>query len=194
VLIAQARFEEAAQCRITARELAEKMGDVVAEARAWNGLAFLQERLGENQQSIRSARRAEELIRNAGLSTPEANVELIRALHLRGWACYRLGDAPGVLSLADYTERLCLECGERQRLAVSYKLRGVAYLQLGRFSDARRCFQQGLNLCEELGDRRNGAAMLSNLGETARLLGDFQRAALFYEQALNVSGNWLPGE
>jgi len=83
-------------------------------------------------------------------------------LHLKGWALYRLGDAPAVLTLADQTLKLCEESGERLRMAISFKLYGVACLQLGRYLEADGFFHQGLSLCLELGDRRNAGAMFSN--------------------------------
>jgi predicted ATPase/class 3 adenylate cyclase len=181
---AQARFAEALECFETLRLLAETLGDLNAQARAWNGLAFLHERLGKNRASIEAAERAEALARQAG---ELGRGERIRALHLKGLALYRLGDAPAVMALADETTKLCTEFGNRQGLATSFKLHGVARLQLGHYSEADRFFEQGLTLSRELGDRRTTAAMCSNLGESARLRGDYQTAADLYQRALAIA-------
>jgi class 3 adenylate cyclase/tetratricopeptide (TPR) repeat protein len=178
---AQARFAEALEVCEAMRALAETLGDLAAQARAWNGLAFLNERLGKNRVSVDCAERAEALARAAG-STGRG--ERIRALHLKGWAFYRLSDAPAVLALGDQTLGLCLELGNRPGLATSYKLHGVAHLQLGHYGEAVHFFEQGLALYQELGDRRNTAAMWNNLGETARSRGDFLAAEGLYQKAL----------
>jgi tetratricopeptide (TPR) repeat protein len=63
----------------------------------------------------------------------------------------------------------------------------VANLQLGRYGEAERYFEQGLALCLELGDRRNAGAMFSNLGESARLRGDYSSAVSLYQKALEIA-------
>jgi class 3 adenylate cyclase/tetratricopeptide (TPR) repeat protein len=181
VLGAQAKFSEAMDACHRARELAGQLGDRLAEARAWNELAYLNERLGRNRTSVECAERAEQLAGEAGEFGVREN---IRALLLKGWAHYRLADASAVLALADRTHQLCVEFGNRLGLATSYKLRGVAHLQLGHFGEADRYFEQGLVLYRELGDRRNTAAMWSNLGESARFRGDYARAEQLYQKAL----------
>jgi class 3 adenylate cyclase/tetratricopeptide (TPR) repeat protein len=181
VLGAQAKFAEALEACNQLKESSERLGNPSAQARAWNGLAFLNERLGRNRVSIECAEQAERLARQAG---PEGREELVRALLLKGWAHYRISDAAAVLALGEQTLKLCLEFGNRNGQATSYKLHGVAHLQLGHFLEADRYFSQGLALYRELGDRRNTAAMWSNLGESARFRGDYQAAEQLYEKAL----------
>ncbi len=183
-LCAQARFTEAAEAFAAARTLAEQLGDLLAKAGAWNGLAFQHERLGNNRASVECAERAEAL---AGAVGAAGRRERIRALHLKGWACYRMGDAPAVLALAEQTQQLCTETGDRPGLATSFKLHGVAHLQLGHYADADRFFAQGRALFADFGDRRNTAAMWSNLGESARLRGDHAAAVGLYQQALAIA-------
>ncbi len=181
VLGAQARFKEALEVCNQFSSLAERLDDPVRKARALNGLAFLHERLGQYRASIDSAEQAEAVSRAAGDS---GRAESVRALLLKGWAFYRLSDAPAVLALAEKARALCLELGDHSGLATSFKLLGVAHLQLGRLKEADNFFQEGLNLYEQLADRRNSAAMLSNLGESARSAGDYDRAAQLYEEAI----------
>lgn len=183
-LCEQARFPEARNLCLDIRRRAERVGDFVSQAKAWNGLAFLNERRAANHASVSAARRAEILARRAGSAGVQ---EQIRALYLRGWALYRLADWPAVLKLSARTQRLCSRLEDRHGLAVSLKLQGVVYLQRGDSHRADLCFQRGLQLCNESGDRRNAAAMLSNLGESARLRGDFAAGAEYYEKALAVA-------
>lgn len=183
-LCAQAQFVEATEVCAQMRVLAESVGDLVGQARAWNTLAFVQERKADNRASVEAAKRAEELARKAGES---GRTELTRALHYRGWALYRLADWQTVLELAKQTQALCEQSDDRHGLGISFKLQGVVCLQRGEYASAERLFLQGLELCREFGDRRNAAAMWSNLGESARLRGDFAQAFTFYEKALAIA-------
>src|SRR5262249_46847705 len=153
-------------------------GDMVMQARAFNGLAFLHERFGRNRASVEYAEKAETLARAAGEA---GKPEWIRSLLLKGWAFYRLSDAAAVLALGEQARKLCGEFGNYSGLATSLKLLGVANLQLGHFPEADRFFEEGLAIYEDLDDRRNSAAMLSNLGESARSRGDYRRAEELYE-------------
>jgi predicted ATPase/class 3 adenylate cyclase len=184
MLAAQARFAEASESYKNLRSLAEEAGDKLAEARACNGLAFLDERQGNNRASIESAEHAEALARKAGQRGVK---ELIRALHLKGWAFYRLADAEAVLKLAEQTLTLCKESNDQQGLATSLKLLGVAHLQLGHYREADQFFEEGLARSREAGDRRTTAAMYSNLGEIARFRGDYSSAVELYEKALFIA-------
>jgi len=181
VLGAQARFNEALDVCNQFRALAESQGDAVIQARAFNGLAFLHERLGRNRASVEHAEQAEALARAAGEA---GKPEWMRSLLLKGWAFYRLSDAAAVLALGEQARKLCGQFGNYSGLATSHKLLGVAHLQLGHFFEADRFFEQGLAIYEDLDDRRNSAAMLSNLGESARARGDYRRAEELYEKAL----------
>lgn len=192
-LTAAGRFTDALASYNQVSVMAKTTNDIAAEARAWGGIAYLHERGAEYRASIEAAERAASLARQAGDNCSD---ELIRSLYLKGWALYRLSDAPGVLTLATQTLELCERFGKRNWLASCYKLYGVAHLQLGHYSEAERYFNQGLALCLELGDRRNAGSMFSNLGESARLKGDFQSAVSLYQKALEIAreiGN-RPGE
>jgi class 3 adenylate cyclase/tetratricopeptide (TPR) repeat protein len=184
MLGAQACFPEALESYAAMRDLAHQMSDPIAEARAWNGMAFLHERRGDNRSSIQCAERAEAL---ACQASDAGRTEMVRALHFKGWAFYRLADAPAVLALGDQTLKLCGENADRRGTATSLKLLGVARLQLGQYLEADRLFKQGLDLFQELGDRRNAASMWNNRGETARACGDYEAAAALYENALTIA-------
>jgi class 3 adenylate cyclase/predicted ATPase len=181
VLTAQARFNEALDACNQFLGLAESQGDVVMQARALNSLAYLVERLGRNRASIEYAERAENIARAAGEA---GKPEWVRSLLLKGWAYYRLSDANAVLALGEQAQKLCDQFGNLSGLATSFKLLGVANLQLGQFPQADRFFEQGLAIYENIDDRRNVAAMLSNLGESARSRGDYRRAEELYEKAI----------
>ena len=181
---AQGCFAEALEASQVARSLAQQLSDPVAEARAWNDTAFLHERRADNRASVECAEKAEILALQAALP---GRGERIRALLIKAWAFYRLGDASGVLYLSGKLLNLCAEERDRHGTATTYKLLGVAHLQLGHYVKADHFFEQGLALFEELGDQRNTAAMWSNRGESARVRGDCERAVGLYERALSIA-------
>src|SRR5437867_767374 len=174
-LAAQARFAEAAEAYHAMRAAAEAAGDQVAQAQAWNGLAFVEERRGANRVSVECAAKAAMLARQAGEGV-SAQTALARALFLKGWAYYRLGDAAVVLEMGKQALALCTQLGDDYERANSLKLIAVGHLLLGRHREADQYFEQGLMLARSLCARRNVGAMLSNLGESARARGDYRSA------------------
>jgi tetratricopeptide (TPR) repeat protein len=182
-LAAQARFSEATDAYESMRAAAELLGDLVAEAHAWNGLAFVQERRGANRVSVDCASRAAELATRAG-SSAAAQPARARALFLKGWAFYRLGDAAAVLAHGEQALALCTELGADYEKTNCLKLIAVGHLLLGHHDQADEFFQQSLALSRALGYRRNVGAMLSNLGESARSRGDYEAAVRHYQEAI----------
>ncbi len=62
-----------------------------------------------------------------------------------------------------------------------------AYLDLRRFDEALRCYQQALAISRETRDRRSEASCLNNVGSTYFELNRFDDAAACFEQALAMS-------
>jgi class 3 adenylate cyclase/tetratricopeptide (TPR) repeat protein len=187
VLTMQARYAEATSAYEQMRGAAEGVGDLVAQARAWNGLTAVREYQGDNRAALESASRAEQLALAAG-DVPAARSELAVALNRRGLASHRLGDAASVselgLRLVALSERM--EEGRRHARANGLRLLGVAHETSGRFAEADECFEQSLALLRETGDRRNVGFMLNNLGVVAHLRGDYESAVARYEEALSI--------
>lgn len=184
----QARFPEAVEGYTRMRELAEVSGDNLAEARAWNGLASVQDRLGDYRAMLESAKSAEQLARAADPSARTSR-ELARALDRQGWAAHRLGDAATAISLCEQALSLAVDLGAsagRER-GHSLKSLGVVHIMLGQFAEAEAYFEQALKLHRELGNRRGVGNMLNSLGETARLRGNYAAAVRCYEEALVIT-------
>ncbi len=178
---AQSRYAEGAENYQKMLVFAEQF-DLLSQARAWNGLAFMRERDGDKPGSLAAADRAFALAGTVG-----ARDEQVKALHLKAWAYYRLADAAAVLALAQQTLALCVELGDHSGRARSFKLMGVAHLQLGHYEEASGFFQRGLEIWQATGDLRNAASMWSNQGEAARAGGDFHAAELLYQKALSIA-------
>ena len=187
LLIVQAGFADALEAYGLMRAMAEDERNLLAQARAWNGIAILHERLGENRALLESARRAAELAEQAGETAP-AKLALARALNMQGHACYRLGDAAALLPYGQQALRLCAELGEeaRREQAYSLKIIGAVHQTLGNFAESFHYTERALALYRELGNRREEGYTLNNLGETARLCEDYDFAISCYQEALEI--------
>jgi class 3 adenylate cyclase/tetratricopeptide (TPR) repeat protein len=187
VLTMQARYDEAVEVYELMREAARARGDLVAQARAWNGLTAVQEYRGDNRAALESARQAEQLAREAGAAAG-AESELALALNRQGLASHRLGDAAAVEELGGRVLALSqrMKEGARHARANGLKLIGVAHEVQGRFAEADECFAQSLALLREVGDRRNIGYMLNNLGVIAHLRADYEQAVARYSEALSI--------
>ncbi len=187
VLTMQARYAEATSAYEQMRGAAESVEDLVAQARAWNGLTAVREYQGDNRAALESASRAEQFALTAG-NVPAARSELAVALNRHGLASHRLGDAGSVRELGLRLIALGEEMKEGRRHARANGLRlvGVAHETSGRFAEADECFEQSLALLRETGDRRNVGFMLNNLGVVAHLRGDYEVAVARYGEALAI--------
>ncbi|HEU4594417.1 MAG TPA: protein kinase [Pyrinomonadaceae bacterium] len=188
VLRIQSRYAEALAAYGEMRAAAEAVGDLVAQARAWNETALVEAGQGDNRAMLESTERAAALAREAG-AQGHARTELARALNLQSQASTRLGDARAGMMLGDQALALAgdiREEGSGER-ADSLKSLGMAYHQLGRFEQAEHCKEQALALYRESGNRRGVGNMLNSLGETARLRGDYGKALARYREALAIA-------
>jgi tetratricopeptide (TPR) repeat protein len=61
---------------------------------------------------------------------------------------------------------------------------GTAYLDMARYREAMRCYEQALAIAGEVGDRHGVGADLSNLGGCYQGLGQLDRALELYKQSL----------
>jgi predicted ATPase/class 3 adenylate cyclase len=178
-----ARFAEAAEAYSQMRQAAEAAGNRVAQARAWNGLATMQQGQGNNRAMLESAGQAKGLAERIG-----AGKELASALYCRGWAFYRLGDAATALAHGEQALAVGQAAGEAagREQADSLKLLGLAYQTLGRFEPAKEHQEHALAIYRALGDRRSVASMQNNLGEMLRSSGDYAAAVQRYGEALTM--------
>jgi class 3 adenylate cyclase/tetratricopeptide (TPR) repeat protein len=184
----QARFAEAVDAYTAMREAAEREGDALAEARACNGLALVQERQGDNRASLESAKCAENLV--AGLDqTPEAMTELAAALNRQGSVLYRLGEVAAGMAKGEQALVISTSLGQRGRRERAGGLRalGVAHVMQGHYEQAYPYLEQAQELYREFGDRRGVSNMLSTMGETVRLRGDYPAAVKLYQEALAIA-------
>ena len=183
-----ARFDEAIDAFERMRAAAAAAGDRVAEARAWNGRGFIEQRKGDYQGLLASAERAEELAAAAGDST-EARIERAVALVRMSDGYFRLGAAREQEALAERALELSTSLGDEglREKALSLKLLGMAHQVAGRFDEARLRKEEALEIFRSLGDHQPVGMMLNSLGETLRLAGDYAAARDRYQEALAIA-------
>jgi class 3 adenylate cyclase/tetratricopeptide (TPR) repeat protein len=183
-----ARFDDAIDAYEKMRAAAAAAGDKVAEARAWNGRGFIEQRKGDYQGLLASAERAEELAAEAG-DAPEARIERVVALVRMSDGYFRLGAAREQEALATRALELATELGEGalREKALSLKLLGMANQVAGRFEEARHRKEEALEIFRRMGDHQTVGMMLNSLGETLRLKGNYTTARDRYQEALSIA-------
>ncbi|HEY7473208.1 MAG TPA: adenylate/guanylate cyclase domain-containing protein [Gemmatimonadota bacterium] len=183
-----ARFDDAIDAYEKMRAAAAASGDKVAEARAWNGRGFIEQRKGDYQGLLASAERAEELAAQAG-DTPDARIERVLALVRMSDGYFRLGAAREQGELATRALELATSLGDAglREQALSLKLLGMAHQVAGRFGEAQGRKEEALAIFRRMGDHQTVGMMLNSLGETLRLKGDYAAARDRYQEALSIA-------
>lgn len=175
----QARYDEAVAAYQAMRAAA---ADGAALARAWLGLARVQDQHGDNRLALESADQAEAAARVAG-----AAPELVRALGRKGSIYHRLGQVEQALALTEQALTRAMHLDTYPELFFYLNLLGQIHATLGHTRQAEQYYGQALARCQELGDQRAMGALLNNLGEVARGQGDYQAALDRYREALDLA-------
>lgn len=182
---AQALQMEALEAFSGMREAAELAENTISQARAWSRISEIQDRQGDPQAALESARNAEALTRKAG---EPGQVELARALYRKGWEHFRLGDAEEAFPLGQQSLELSRQLGPvaRREMAMSLNLLGSVSRLRGHYSTAADYQEQALNVYRELGDKEKEGVMLHNLAVNATHRGDYQTAENLYQEAIKI--------
>jgi serine/threonine protein kinase len=187
-LMMKAQLAESAETFQTMLEIAAAKNDNPAKARAFNGLALVQDRRSETAAMLESAQQAEHFARLAGQSE-SGKSELITALVRQGYAHYRFGNAAEMFALSAKILELATgadENGKRQK-ARGFNLCGTAHRILGEFDMADFYCHAALEIYRELNDKRSVSNSLNFSGEIARLRGDYAVAVLRYTESLEIA-------
>ncbi len=178
-----ARYDEAMDANRSMFDAAEEVGDVVAQARALTGVAFVLGRRGANRDALQTALRAEALLRDSPAATA---ADLVDALLGTGWLLVKTGDLSAALEHASEALRLARNGGERRGTARSLNLLSYTETALGDDQGALAHLEEAVAIDRERGDRRSEAGSLINLGEAVRARGDYAEAARHYRTALDI--------
>jgi class 3 adenylate cyclase/tetratricopeptide (TPR) repeat protein len=177
-----ARYGEAGEAYAALRAEAESANDLVAQSRAWVGLAKTQGNQGDHRSALESATRAEMLAQTA--DSPRA---LSRALFQKGRTLFRLGQPEKTLALGGELNRLSDALGDRPQAAATAILFGAVHYILGHYDDAVREFEGARATFQESGDRRRLMDVASNLGVIAHARGDYETAFKYTQEALEIA-------
>ena len=188
VLRHKARFTEAVTAFGHALAVAEEIDDVLTQVQVYCELSHVLDRLGEHQEALASAQRAQKLAR-----AKDAQREIVEALILQGWALLRLGRLTEAIEIGDQVVQLSESLAILERKGAVYTLRS-AYNLLGGLSMMQADYDQavyymkkGVEVSQEMGDLRSVAASLNNLGEIRREQGDYESAVEIYREGVVVA-------
>ena len=182
VLNSQARYGDATENFKMMLKYAEENEDVIAQARALQGMGISQTYQGDHLSSLDNAMRAQVLARSA-----DDKALLARALLMEGQARWRLGETQAALPLDEQALAIFTELNSRNDMASSMNLLGGVHYTSGRFDQAEEYWENALKIFQELGNRQMGMNLSSNLGVIAEARGDYETAFQRYDSALTIS-------
>jgi predicted ATPase len=174
-----ARAREAFQGMLAA---AEARNDTAALSRAWYNIAESQMHDGDIRTALESTTRAEEYARSAA-----SRFELARALWMKGWAMFRLGDPQTALTLGEEVLAISTEIEHQEQMGHSSNLIGAAHYAMGNYAQTEQHFEQAMERFQTIGERGSAMALLNNLGVLAAARGDYQSALTRYQEALAMA-------
>ncbi|MCA1554100.1 MAG: tetratricopeptide repeat protein, partial [Chloroflexi bacterium] len=177
--VTRARYRDAIEVLSTMCAEAEAHGNLLAQSRAWNGLASAHSNLGEHRSALGNASRAEAAARAAN-----ADVELLEALEMKGRCLFRLGHPDDAIQLGEQMLPLAHSLGAKRHEARWLNLLGAIHNSLGQYAHAEAAFADALAICDEIGDRSQAMTVLNNLGVIAEARGNFRDAFQHYYDAL----------
>ena len=182
VLSWQAQYLEAVETFETMAILAKDLGDEVAQAHAWQGMARVQMQQGDLRQAIASAEREESISVAANLK-----LEIVKARWVQAWGAFRLGEIERAAELANAMAELSVDLEDRSQHAENMNLQGVLQWASGDYDEAEQFFRDARSIYEETGDSLRAMPLSNNLGVIAESRGDYDSAADGYNEALSAA-------
>lgn len=178
----QARYKEAIEAFQAMRAIAEERNDEYAQADAWYGIARTQTYQGDLQTALSSASQAEVLARRN-----DARLTLARALWMKGWVLFRLGNLSEAKSLAEQVLELCNALEVEDLKGNTLNLLGAINIVSGQYDQAAGVFEEAQAIFQKLGDKPHAMTIINNLGWLAETRGDYQLANQRYSEALRFA-------
>ncbi len=175
----QARYEEAGETYATMSHITNANGDLLGQSSAARGLAALRMYQGDFRGALDYIERAE-----AAARTLSANLELSKALWMRGWSLFYLGELDNALNLGEQALALSEQLDHPAQLAQSLNLMTAIHGTLGLYEQAAQECERALKIFEEIGDRGLALFQVGNLGMIEDKRGNYQSALTHYEDAL----------
>ena len=176
-------YKKAKTLQQKALKVSVKSGDKRGESIDYRNLADAHISLGEYREAEECYQKALAISKDEGDRKGEAfvysdlgyfyqdhNVDLKRAEHFCQKACEIYREIDDMLD----------EGSENSHL-------GKLYCHLGRYDDARKCYERALAIQKEIGDRREEGKACCNLGTLYQSLGDYGKAKECHQHALAIS-------
>jgi predicted ATPase/class 3 adenylate cyclase len=161
---------------------AAQLNDVRLQARAWHGIAEAQMHRGDFRVALESAE--QEL---ALAETVEAEMEITKALWMKSWGAFRLGEMERAVPFAEEVAARSSRLQEPLLVAHSLNLLGVIKSTLGNYPEATEHFEMALAIFLKEGNRMRAMPLMNNLGVIAEARGDYQEALRYYQKALDTA-------
>jgi tetratricopeptide (TPR) repeat protein len=177
------KWDEAEAIYREALDLAERVGDVRAQARTSNQLAQLKYSQGDHTEALAWFEQAQ-----SHFETIADQVGLCEALGGMGMILRQRGQLAQAMACFEQELQIAIELGDRRAVSRAMGRLGVAYFHLADNSRALACFEQELQIAIELGDRLtlgNALGNLANMYQQVALF-DYTRAWDYRQQEIQV--------
>ena len=184
LLLQQSRLVEAAQTYMTMRFTAEEDGDLLLQARAWNGLAEIQQYQADYISMLESAQQAE---RVAWLVNAES--AWVRALLYKSTALLHQGDVEMALLATHRALETSQRLDEPELLTLCLQQACEQHIKIGRYRPVEQYLAQVKGqaaLLDRLDNRPALATANRALGEINNRLGRFDKAVHWLLAAMKI--------
>ena len=171
-------WADGASANRTMLDLARRLGDRAAEARAHIDLGTFCRWLGQYQEALHHHEQGLALARELGDRRGQS-----RSLDSLGIVHWRLGHYENAIACHEQSLALARQLGHRRDQASSLGNLGNVYDLVGRYEEALACHQDSVTLFRQLGDRRGQAGSLVNLGEVWLRLERYQDAIISQQES-----------
>ncbi|MEV0384999.1 BTAD domain-containing putative transcriptional regulator [Nonomuraea sp. NPDC050643] len=164
-----------------ALELFRQAGDVNGHASTLHYLGFLAERLGHNEEALRSSEQALALYEAADDRLGQA-----MTLNSIGYLHGLLGHPGTALPFCRQALRLFQELDDPHGEAAAWDSLGHTHYQLGELQEAISCYLSSLDLFRAQGSRRFEAVILDHLGDARHEAGELDAARHAWQDAITL--------
>jgi tetratricopeptide (TPR) repeat protein/transcriptional regulator with XRE-family HTH domain len=163
------------------RDLFERAGELLPEARTHIDLGFVLASKGLYQEAVASDEKALALFRAIDDKAGQA-----KALNGIGWNYSLQGDHHEAVTWCEQAVSLNREIGNLGEQGTSLDSLGFACHHLGDHRKAISCYEQALDLFRQLADRYAQSVVLTHLGDTWRASGSADNARNSWQAALAI--------
>lgn len=159
-------------------------GDLPMQARALSRLATVQDRQGNPETALETARTAVRLAEEAG---EEGRPDLITALISEASASVSIGQLEPALEVCQRAHEIAVALENREQIVYTLNMTGVVQSRAGRYAEAMQAFNEAMWLARDLGDVRREAILSNNLGELGRRRGEYRKAMALFQHAAETA-------